>query len=198
RVCHIPPYSIIDVASVNTTVLPNLNHLDLWGKPPHDHTLGLPPNARDCTDLRAQHHPTGADHQHLFLRITDHSQRCELAHPVGDFEREHPLSRPMFDWVLGQRRALAVAALCDDKKIATLDDGGHAGDRVAFAELDPDHALRVAAHGADLGLAEPDRLAELGGDDHLVRAARRRDPVELVALLQVDRDQAVAAHVRVL
>src|SRR5437763_10142224 len=71
-------------------------------------------------------------------------------------------------------------------------------DSVALAELDSDHALSVAAHGPDLGLAEADRLAELGGDDHIVPSARRCDPVELVALLEVDRDQPVAPDVGVL
>src|SRR5207237_9435574 len=96
--------------------------------------------------------------------------------------------------VFGQWRALAVTALCDDEQVATFDHSRHARDRVAFAELDPDHTLRVAAHRANLGLAETDRLAQLGRDDDLVRATRRRHPVELVPFLTVDRAQSSSTH----
>src|SRR5256885_16588855 len=66
------------------------------------------------------------------------------------------------------------------------------------SELDPDHALRVPTHRPDLRFAEADSLAQLGRDDHLVRSRRRRDPIELVAFLQVDGDQSVAADIGVL
>src|SRR5207302_8819500 len=70
--------------------------------------------------------------------------------------------------IFGKRGPLAVTALGDHEHVAALDHRRHARDRVALAELDPDHALGVATHGADLSLAETNRLAELSCDDDLI------------------------------
>ncbi len=74
----------------------------------------------------------------------------------------------------------------------------HTDDLVVSLELDRGHALRVAAHRPHLGLPEAGGLALAGGDDDVVLAVGQADPLELVAVEQVDGDQAVGADLRVL
>ena len=57
----------------------------------------------------------------------------------------------------------------------------------------PAHAGGRAAHRADLVLVEADRHAPAGDHEDVVAAAGLDDPHELVAVAQVDGDQAVAA-----
>ena len=100
--------------------------------------------------------------------------------------------------VLGDGGSLAEPALAHDQQVRTRLEDGHPGHQVVPAELHADHALGVAAHRPDLPLVKADGLALLGGQEDVVLAAGGRHPEQLVALLQVDGDQPVAADVRVL
>src|SRR6266700_5288025 len=174
------------------------DHLVVGRHTHDDHALRLPADPRDGSDLRAQDHTARADDQHLLLGNADHSHRGQLTDPVGHLESEHALAGAVVHGVLRDRRALAVTALSDDETLAVGRCRRGADDGIALAQLDADHALRVATHRADFLFAESNRLAERGGDEDLIGASGGRHPVELVGLLQVDGDEAVAAHVRVL
>ena len=65
-------------------------------------------------------------------------------------------------------------------------------------QLDAAHAAGVAAHLADLVLVEADRHAPVGDDHQVVVAAGGDDPHDLVAVAQVDGDQALAPRLVVL
>src|SRR5207237_6727378 len=84
-----------------------------------------------------------------------------------------------------------------DQQVRVIAHDVETGDEGVFAQGDAAHAGRVAAHGADLLLAEAHRLAIGGGDDQLIAAGAELDPVQLVTLGQVDGDQAVAPNLAV-
>ena len=73
---------------------------------------------------------------------------------------------------------------------------GH--DRVALAQTDAAHAGGVAAHGPHVLLVEADGHAVARHLEEVVVARRGHDPDQLVAVAQVDGDEALAARLVVL
>ncbi len=97
---------------------------------------------------------------------------------------------------LVERGALAVAALGDDEQVAVRLDDVERLDHVAVVQADTPDACGGPAHRAHLLLREAQRAAARGHDHELLPAARCSGPAQLVARLQVHRDDAAGPHVR--
>ena len=101
--------------------------------------------------------------------------------------------------VLVERRALAVAVLVTVRIVAPAVEDLHPDHLVVARERDAaDTPVAVRPIGAHVALVEADRLAALAGEDHLVLAAAAAPGTDqLVAVAEVDRDDAGAARIRV-
>ena len=92
--------------------------------------------------------------------------------------------------IVGRRRQSAVAGFGNGQDQLAFFDDAHADDLVALFELHRLDAARQSAHRTDVGLVKADRHTLLGCDDHFIVAGRHLDPCQLVALVQIQRDQA--------
>ena len=94
------------------------------------------------------------------------------------------------------RRALAVAVLGGGQHALLLVLGHQHGDHaLALVEHHAAHAARVAAHRAHVVLVEAHRLAAVGEQHHVVLAVGERGADQVVALVEVDGDDAGLARV---
>src|SRR4029077_6504977 len=95
-------------------------------------------------------------------------------------------------------RALAVAGVGDDEDVdvVAMHVDGH--DLVVVAQAHADHALGSPARRAHRLLAETNRLAMARDDEDVVGAAGLYHPHQLVAVFEVDGDEALAPALVVL
>src|SRR5581483_1744672 len=71
----------------------------------------------------------------------------------------------------------------------------HLDDVIAIAERDGLHAGGAAPHRTHIRLVEADRTAVVRADENLAVAVGQTNRVEVVALVDVDRDDAAGANV---
>ena len=74
----------------------------------------------------------------------------------------------------------------------------HADHLVVVGQVHAAHAAGDAPHGADILLVEADGLAVLGGQEDILAAVGQGHGDQLVAIVQLDGDDAAAADVGVL
>ena len=121
----------------------------------------------------------------------------DLAVPLGRLDVDDPLAAAVRDAVVGHGRALAVAALADGQdRRALLADDEERHDLVVALERHAANAARDAAHGADRVLVEADRLTVARREHDLAIAVRETRADQLIALVELDRDDALLERVR--
>src|SRR5262245_2327933 len=154
------------------------------------HALGGAAGLADVLDLDANELASLRDQQEL-VGVRHRLDARHRAVLVGDLDVDHARSAAALEPVLLDLRALPVAVLGDRQQVRLLVDDVHLDDLVVvLLERDADDAGRVAAHGADVLLREPDAHALPRADEDLVLAARDAHREQGVPLLQVDRDDA--------
>ena len=117
---------------------------------------------------------------------------------MGHGDGVHALAAAMVLGVLLDLRALAVALLGDDEEVGAGAGDFHAQHVGVGGHVHAAHAHGAAAHGAGLGLVPQDGLAGGGHHDDLLARRHALHGDELVIVLQVDGDEAVAAGAVVL
>src|SRR3954447_24112191 len=165
------------------------------------HAGGVAAGLADLVDAGADEDALLGD-EHDLVAVDDEPHADDIAVAVVGVDVDDAAGAAALDGVVGERRPLAVALDAGGQYLAAavvaIGDDDHADDLVAVA-LEPraGHAAGRAAHGADLGLLEPDGQAALGAEDDVVLAAGDVDADQLVAVLEADRDDAGVADVAV-
>jgi hypothetical protein len=83
---------------------------------------------------------------------------------------------------------VAVSTLC-------VSSHQHSDHTLSFFERHAAYAPGIAAHGAYIVLVKAHRLATVGEEHHIVFAVRQRGADQVVALIEIDRDDARLARV---
>src|ERR1019366_5788965 len=109
---------------------------------------------------------------------------------VGGLHVDDALAAARGEAVVFERGALAVTVLGDGEEQPVLLDHFHADEVIVAGETHGANAARLAAHGADVLLAEADSLASVGGEEHVVVAVGDLGAEEFVAIVQRHGDDA--------
>src|SRR6185369_3774764 len=136
------------------------------------------------------------DHHHLVARL-DLGDADDPAGALAHLHRDDALPTAGLQPVLVELAALPLAALGDgeDRRPRTENDEAH--HLVLALEGDTANAAGGSSHRAHVALAEADRLPVAGREKHLVPGVHDARADEPVPPLEIDRDQAGRAPVRV-
>src|SRR5215211_5966898 len=134
--------------------------------------------------------------------LADNQGAGEAALLLRQLDGQHALRAAALRRVLGDLRALAIAVLGDDQQLGLVAGDVHREDAVLLpADLALDvHSLDaggVAAHRAHLGLREAGGVAGLRHQQDVLVPLGEADPDELVAVADLDGDDAVGLDLRV-
>src|SRR4029453_9968326 len=102
--------------------------------------------------------------QHDVIVFAHHAHADDAPDAVGDVHRDDAFAATAGEAVLVERGALAVALFRHGEDRGVRRHHVDGDDDIVTVELDTAHAGGVAAHGADVRLAEADRLAGRGGE----------------------------------
>src|SRR5690606_30177680 len=157
------------------------------------YALGRPALLTDEIDARAEREALPRDQDDLLVRAHgagDGKRSAAVAHPEGD----HALTAATVLRVLRDRRALTRALLRDDEHVFAIGRDDHRDDAGAVGESHTAYAARRPRGDAERADIEADGLSGRRDEQHIVDVAGRARCDELVASLEVHRDQAGSAH----
>src|SRR5882672_7135308 len=160
------------------------------------HALSRAAHLADLLDVGPYQDPAGGDQHDLVLVAYQH-RADDPAVPLGRLDRDHPLGAAAVASVLGDRRALAEAVLgrCEHRLALAVRDQ-HRHHLLLLAELHAAHPVRLPPHRPHVVLLEAHRLAAVGEEHDVVLAVGDRRADEVVAVVQVHRDDALVPLVR--
>src|SRR5262249_44924582 len=151
----------------------------------------------DLAHLRAQCLPAVGD-EHDLRVVVHEGDADDRAVALARVDQDDALAAAVLRAEFGEGRAFAVALLADGEHLG-LAVARHAepDDAVPLGEIDAAHADGGASHRAYLLLVEADGHALLRGDDDVARAVGDGGGKELVAVFDLDADDALLAEVLV-
>src|SRR5438094_562260 len=165
----------------------------------HDlHAHRRAPENADLVERRADNDAGRGDEEHFLDALVDDLDRSDVAGLRSERGEDDALPAAALRRKLIDGCALAVPIRGDREHLGARPDDAHADDPIALPEANAGDALGRTAHRSGVALLERDALALLGREQDAVALVRRRDPRELVALPEGDRDEARAADVGVL
>src|SRR5581483_7049957 len=157
--------------------------------------LGRSAHLADLLHAGAYQDAAGRDQHDLGL-VSYEDRADELSVPLARLDRDHALRAAAVARVLGDRRALAEAVLGRGEHGLRLVGGDqHRDHALPLAQAHAAHAARLAAHRAHVVLGEAHRLARVGEQHHVVLAVGDGGADQVIAVVQLDRDDALLARV---
>ena len=101
-------------------------------------------------------------------------------------------------WEISYLGDLTVALLRYHQQLAAIIRHIHTNHAIVRAQAHPPHPTRHTAHRAHISLAHAYCLASRGRDNDVIITTTLADPAQLIAVVQVNRNQAVIADIGVI
>src|SRR5467141_3456738 len=159
------------------------------------HALSRAAHLANLLDAHAYEHAARGDEHDLVLVAHQHGAD-ELAVAFARLDPDHPLRAAAVARVIGDRRALAETVLGGSQHrllFAVRDQ--HRDHALAFGDLHSAHAARLPSHRPHVVFLEAHRLAAVGDQHHVVLALGDRGADQVVAVVELDRDDPFLARI---
>src|SRR5690606_12004124 len=166
----------------------------ILGQLDQDYALGVTARTTDLVDT-GTHQGALIGNQHDLLANLHLHGADQLAVALIDHHGDHALATTAAARIVGQRRALAIAAGGGGKDLCFARFGNqHGDDALISGQAHTAHASGDTAHGAHLAFLEANHLAGVGEHHHVLRAVGDGGSDQRVTLFQLQRNQAIGAR----